>query len=254
MWAKALARYLYANVAGLAVVRFTAKDLAASYFPKPEFQGVSRLSIGSGLIVDIGANRGQSIQAFRRFAPACRIVAFEPEPRSAAQLQQRYRRASTIAIHGCALGSSTGSLAFCAPKYGHWDCDGMSATDYKEATEWLRDRSRMLYFDERKLSVHEHSVECRTLDSFDLAPCIVKLHAQGAEFDILKGSQATIEKHRPALMAAFPTPAVNELLGSWHYRPYDFQNGSFRDGMACRSRTFTWYLLEDHLSRLLVSR
>jgi hypothetical protein len=111
----------------------------------------------------------------------------------------------------------------------------------------------MLYFDEKKLSVQEHSVECRTLDSFDLAPCIVKLHAQGAEFDILKGSQATIEKHSPALMAAFPTPAVNDLLGSWHYRPYDFQNGSFRDGIACRSRTFTWYLLEDHLSHLLVS-
>ena len=159
MRAKALARFLYAHITGLAAVRFAAKDLAAVYFSKPEFKGVSHFSIGSGMIVDIGANRGQSIRAFRRFAAASRIVAFEPEPRSAAQLQLRYRRDSTITIHGCALSSSTGVLTFFVPKYGQWDCDGMSATDYKAATDWLRDPGRMLFFDEAKLSVGEHSVE-----------------------------------------------------------------------------------------------
>lgn len=210
------------------------------------------MSIGSGMIVDIGANRGQSIQAFRHLAPASRIVAFEPEPKCVAQLQLRHRQDPTITIHGCALGSSTGALTFFVPKYGKWDCDGMSATDYREATEWLRDPGRMLFFDETKLSVREHSVECRSLDSFALAPCLVKLHAQGAEFDILKGSQSTIEQHRPALMAAFPSPAINDLLDSWRYRPYDFRNGYFRPGRAAQSRTFTWYLTEDHLSRLAV--
>jgi FkbM family methyltransferase len=250
MNAKALARFLYANIPGLAAIRFAAKDFAAPYFSKPEFQGISHLSAGGGLIVDIGANRGQSIEAFKRLSPGSRIVAFEPEPRSVAQLETRHRKDPMITVHRCALGSGSGILTFFVPKYGRWDCDGMSATDYIAATEWLRDPGRMLLFNEAKLSVNEHPVECRTLDSFGLVPYLVKLHAQGAEFDILKGSATTIEKHRPALMSAFPSAAVNTLLGSWQYRPYDYQNGRFVPGVAQQHRTFTWYLTDDQLSRV----
>jgi FkbM family methyltransferase len=252
MNAKALARFLYANIPGLAVVRFAAKDLAAPYFSKPEFQGVPLLSVGSGLIMDIGANRGQSIEAFKRFAPAARIVAFEPEPGSAAQLTSRYHRDSAITVHRYALGSGSGVLTFFVPRYGEWNCDGMSATDYREATEWLRDPGRMLLFNEANLTVKEHLVECRALDSFNLAPRLVKLHAQGAELEILKGSQTTIIQHRPALMLAFASTAVNTLLGSLHYRPYDYRNGYFAPGIAKQPRTFTWYLTDDHLSRVPV--
>lgn len=247
---KALARFLYGVVPGLAAVRFAAKDLAAPYLPKPEFWGVSHFSFGNGLIVDIGANRGQSIQAFRRFAPGCRIVAFEPEPKCAAQLQVRHHGDPSITLYRCALGSSVGGLTFFVPKYGQWDCDGMSATNYQSATEWLRDPGRMLFFDEAKLSVREHSVECKKLDSFGLAPCLVKLHAQGAELDILEGSQTTIKQHRPALMAAFPSAAVDALLATWCYRPYEYRNGYFEPGIAEPPRTFTWYLAEHHLNQV----
>jgi FkbM family methyltransferase len=252
MKAKALARYLYASVPGLAAARFVAKDLVAPYLSKPEFQGVPHLSIGHGLIVDIGANRGQSIGAFRRLAPTSRIVAFEPEPRCAAQLQSRYGRDSMITSYGYALGAASGKLTFFVPKYGQWDCDGMSATDYREATEWLRDPGRMLRFNEAKLSVKEYPVECSTLDAFGLEPRLVKLHAQGAEFDILNGAHTTIAKHRPALMLAFASPAVNELLGSWNYQSYDYRSGYFIAGIARQPRTFTWYLTDDHVSRVPV--
>jgi FkbM family methyltransferase len=244
MNAKAFARFLYSSVPGLAAVRFAAKDLASPYLSKPEFRGVPHLSIGRDLIVDIGANRGQSIEAFKRLAPTSAIIAFEPEPRCAVQLKSRYRRDPQLTVHGCALGAASGELTFFVPKYGQWDCDGMSATDYKEATEWLRDPGRMLLFNEAKLSVKEHPVACRTLDSFDLAPRLVKLHAQGAEFDILKGSQATITQYRPALMLAFASAAADALLSSWHYRPYDYRNSHFAPGIAARPRTFTWYLTD----------
>jgi FkbM family methyltransferase len=250
MNAKALARFLYASIPGLAAVRFAAKDFASSYLSKPEFQGVPHLSIGSGLIVDIGANRGQSIEAFRRLAPASHIVAFEPEPRCAARLESRYRRNPAITSYGYALGAASGVLTFYMPKYGRWDCDGMSATDYEAATEWLRDPGRMLVFNEDKLSVEEHPVKCSTLDTFGLAPHLVKLHAQGAEFDILMGAETTIAQHRPALMLAFASPAVDALLGSWRYRPHDYRSGRFTPGIAKQPRTFTWYLTDDHLSRV----
>lgn len=249
MNAKPLARYFYANMPGLAALRFAAKDLAAPYFPKPEYQGVRDTSVGNGLIVDIGANRGQSIGAFKRLAPQSKIAAFEPDALCVELLTSRFADDPRIVIYPCALGADPGRITFFVPKYGRWNCDGMSAVNYEAATQWLRDSGRMLFFDETKLSVKENVVECRTLDSFDMAPSMIKLHAQGAEFEILKGSQETIKQHLPALMIAFVSDAVDALLRSWTYQPYDYRSGHFVPGVAERPRTFTWYLTNDHLSR-----
>lgn len=250
MNAKALARFLYANVPGVAAVRFAAKDILASRVAKPEYSGVRWLSIGSGLIVDVGANRGQSIAAFKRLARAANIVAFEPEPVSARRLATRYSSDDTVTVHACALGMQSGRMTFFIPSYGRWNCDGMAATDRKTATEWLADSGRMYRFNERKLSVAEHVVDCGTLNSYGLSPLLIKLHTQGAELEILKGAIQTIRQHRPALMCAFPGAAVSEFLGSLAYRPYVYDHDCFTPGIAIQPVTFTWYLTEDHMQHL----
>jgi FkbM family methyltransferase len=244
---KALARFLYANIPGLAAIRFAAKDLTASYFSKPEYQGVVWLSIKEGLIVDVGANRGQSIAAFKRLGPRANIVAFEPEPRSARRLAKRYQKDRNVAVHECALSGKAGIITFFVPSYGIWDCDGMAATDHKAATEWLSDPGRMYRYDPSKLTVAEHQVACETLDSYGLSPVLIKLHAQGAELDILKGSLQTIRQHRPALMCAFPSPAVTSFLAGFGYRPHIYGDGRFVSGTAKPPVTFTWYFTDDHL-------
>ncbi len=243
---KALARYFYANVPGVAAARFAVKDLSSPFFFKPEFLGIKQLAIGSGLIVDIGANRGQSTAAFRKLSPNSHIVAFEPEPKSAERLAFRLRRCRTVTVHACALGSSAREIDFFLPRYGRWDCDGMAATSFDEATEWLKDPGRMYRFDERKLTVQKYKVLCKAFDSYGLAPVLVKLHAQGAELDILKGSLETLKKQRPALMCAFPPPAVTEFLAGFGYKPYVFSERLFNPGVAPRSVTFTWYLTDAH--------
>jgi FkbM family methyltransferase len=246
MNSKAVARYFYANIPGVAAVRFAVKDLAAPHFFKPEFRGIAQLPIGNGLIVDIGANRGQSIAAFKKLAPNSQIIAFEPEPRSAERLVFHYRGDTTVTVHACALGSSAGEIDFFLPKYGRWDCDGMAATSLKEATEWLKNPGRMYRFDEKKLTVREYRVSCNVFDSYGLAPLLIKVHAQGAELDILKGSQQTLNQQRPALMCAFPPPAVTNFLAGFGYRPHVYSDGHFKPGIAPPPFTFTWYLTDAH--------
>jgi FkbM family methyltransferase len=247
---KAIARFFYANVPGVASARFAVKDLLAPHFRKPEYEGVLKLSVGSGLIVDIGANRGQSIAAFKKLEPRSTIAAFEPERKSAERLIARYQDDETVTIHSRALGEQPGTITFFVPSYGRWDCDGMSATDRAEAVEWLRDPGRMYRFNETKLIVNNYPVECRTLDSYNMSPRLIKMHAQGAELAILKGARQTIRQHRPALMCAFPTPEVTGLLAEWGYQPYSYSKGRFTPGMAARSITFTWYLIEDHKNKM----
>ena len=247
MNSKALARFFYANVPGVAAARFAAKDLMARRFGKPEYRGVLWLSIDNGLIVDVGANRGQSIAAFKRLARASNIIAFEPEPISAKRLISRYLNDRSVQIHACALGTQrNGTVKFFVPSYGRWNCDGMAATDRTTATEWLTDSGRMYRFDRTKLTVAEHAVESRTLDCYGLSPRLIKLHTQGAELEILKGSLQTIQRHRPALMCAFPTTAVTEFLADLGYQPYVYGGACFTPGTANRPATFTWYLTDSH--------
>jgi FkbM family methyltransferase len=250
MHIKPVIRYFYSVVPGLAASRFAVMDLTAAWASKPEYAATAGLSIGEGLIVDVGANRGQSTAAFKKLAPKAKIMAFEPEPRSAARLSTRFRGDAFVTVQSCALGARSGLITFFVPTYGKWDCDGMAATNLATATDWLKDPGRMYRFDESKLSVMDYPVECRTLDSYGLSPGLIKLHAQGAELDILKGSTETIRQSQPALMCAFPSSTLTEFVAQFGYRPYIYNNGNFFPGIAERPVTFTWYLLGAHLTQL----
>jgi FkbM family methyltransferase len=250
---KALARFFYANVPGVAAARFAAMDLLASYLMKPEFAGTLHLSVGTGLIVDVGANRGQSIAAFKRFAPQSHIDAFEADPICAERLISRYRSHPTVTVHQCALADRSESATFYVPRYGWWACDGMGATDLATATEWLRDPGRMFRYNDAKLRVQEYPVEYRTLDSFNLQPVLLKLHAQGSELAIVKGSKQTIQKYEPAIMCAFPKVELTTHLREWGYQPHVLNRNTFSRGVAGPEFTFTWFLADRHMRKLPVS-
>ena len=253
MHAKPFARYLYAHVPGVAALRFRVKDLMAARFAKSEYRGIARFPFDNPLIVDVGANRGQSVAAFKALAGMPTIVAFEPEPGPAFRLAERYRDDNSVTIHACALASRSGNITFFAPSYGRWDCDGMAAMDRETASGWLRDPGRMYRFDECKLVIKEHAVVCRTLDSFDLSPSLIKLHAQSAELSILAGARQTLDRHRPALMCAFPTTEVTAFLADLDYQPFIYDGGCFTQGVAVRPVTFTWYLTKAHIHDIKTS-
>lgn len=244
---KPLARYLYAHVPSLASLRFLAKDLLATRFMKSEFRGLTRFQFRNPLIVDVGANRGQSIAAFKALAPQSLVVAFEPDPDSGGRIACRYRNDPTVAIHRCALSDQSSTITLFSPYYGRWNCDGMAALDRSTAIEWLRDPGRMYRFDESKLTVREHEVPCRTLDTFQLEPSLIKIHAQGAELLILQGARETLVRRRPALMCAFPTAQVTTFLASFRYYPYIYERTGFKPGIAGQSTTFTWFLMDEHV-------
>jgi FkbM family methyltransferase len=245
---KALARYCYATLPGVATLRFGIMDLAGKYLIKPEFKGLRSISsLDARLIIDIGANRGQSISALKRFAPMSHVVAFEPDPRSFRILSDRHRHDNSLTIYNCALGDASGMLTFYLPTYGRWACDGMAATSREAATDWLADPTRMFCYDQRKLKVEECSVECKTLDSFGLAPGLIKLHAQMAELSILRGAQRTIAQHKPAIMCAFPSAEVIEFCRDMGFRRYAYREGALvKDAISRPRTTFTWFLPENH--------
>lgn len=218
---------------------------AAGRLFQAEYGGLACFGWDRELLLDIGANRGQSIVAFQNALPHCRIVAFEPDPKLAATLVERYRGDPDVRVEQCALSSSAGSLKLYVPSYNGYLFDGLASIYRSEAESWLNP-ARLYWFHRDKVTIEEIEVPTRTLDSYDFAPALLKLNVQRGEIEVLKGATATLARHRPVILSAYPWAELIGWLAEFGYRIYSYRDGRFEAGQP--GRRFTWFLLDDHAS------
>lgn len=212
---------------------------------KAGFNGLRHLDFQDKLILDVGANRGQSIVAFKNVAPGCRIIAFEPNRILADRLAVQFRSDGSVQIEPCALSNQPGTLTLYILSYRGFLFDGLATIDPNVA-KWF-DRDRFYFFDPGRVSVEVSTVPARTLDSYELAPALIKLTAQRAEILILQGAEKTLAKHRPLIIAAWAWEEEIALLRAQGYSPYSYSRASFLAGVI---GDYTWFLLPEHIDRL----
>lgn len=212
-----------------------------------EYRGLTCFAWDRPLLIDIGANRGQSVVAFQNAIPRCRVLAFEPIPKLARTLLNRYRDDPDVQVETCALASKAGVLRLFIPSYRGFWFDGLASIHREEAEGWLNSE-RLYWFDKRQLTIEEIDVPTRTLDSFQLAPALLKLNVERAEIEVLKGATLTLQRHRPAILSAFPWDALIRMLAEFGYRPHSYENGRFTSDRL--GRRFTWFLLPEHTDTL----
>lgn len=150
---------------------------------------------GTGVALDIGANIGMTALVLGALAPAGRVVAAEPSPRTARALRE------TLALNGlegrvvveeCAVSAAPGEAAF------HFDA-GHSAGS-KLVNDGTMDRAT--------LASAPVTVPVTTVDALVAAHALprldlVKVDVEGFEGDVLDGAAATMARHRPAFILEF---------------------------------------------------
>lgn len=152
------------------------------------------------IVYDVGAHIGTySILALRRSTPGGRVVAYEPEELTREFLIRHlaWNDAEERAIVRpicCGAGAAAAGLYF---REGEMNGDSsLVATAGSE--------SKM--------------VEVRTLDSevaeLRLIPAIIKIDVEGWEFEVLKGAEDTLLRHRPVLFLSLHPLALAELHAS----------------------------------------
>ncbi|MGH6858023.1 MAG: FkbM family methyltransferase [Methylocella sp.] len=104
---------------------------------KAEFGGLRKLSLRGRLLLDVGANRGQSIIAFQNAVPECQIVAFEPNRDLSACLATCYAGDASVKVEAVALASAPGHLTLYVPFYNGFSFDGLSSPRQDEAVRWF---------------------------------------------------------------------------------------------------------------------
>lgn len=210
-----------------------------------DWRAFEQLRLPPGPILDIGANRGQSIVSFRTVMPGCSIDAFEPNPVVSERLSRRHKHDPGIHIHAIALSDVGGRFDLHVPRYRNWMFDGLASLDRAEAFGWLNPE-RMAGFNPDLLTLVTFEVDVLPLDDLDLHPSVMKLDTQGTELQVLRGGLKTIASAGPVILVENPPVAITDLLAPLGYRPFTYDGQTFHAHKGGSKNVF--YLTDAHFT------
>lgn len=145
---------------------------------------VSSGALGTApLIVDVGANVGQFSNAAKLFFPDARVVSFEPDPDTYADLQINTLKLKGVELYNIGLGDRDGVLTF----YRH-ELSVMSS--FSQAGDMARHRGNM-------------ELPVRRLDAvlaYDDRPELLKIDVEGFEREVLSGAWEIVSRSRYILI------------------------------------------------------
>jgi len=146
-------------------------------------------------IFDVGANKGQSIERFKKIFPKSTIHAFEPIYNEFINLNTKYSKDKSIIINNFALGEKKYSKDLNLAKRS-----GVSSfNEFNKNHKWIKVRSEQYNTDVNNFLEGKQNVKVETLDNY----CsenninkieILKIDTQGYEDQVLTGAKNLLNK------------------------------------------------------------
>jgi FkbM family methyltransferase len=193
----------------------------------PDFAALRYFPTGQ-LLLDIGANYGQSVVSMRLMQPEASIVSYEPNIDLAEKITELFRMDRHVTVQPFGLSASAGAFDLFVPYYGNFPYPGLASLHEEEARSWLS-ADTLYFFRPENVQIKRTRCRIETLDSQALAPYFAKIDVQGAEFDVLVGGKETLATHHPILLIESPgrDERVGPLLASLDYHEFNYQDGQF---------------------------
>ena len=148
------------------------------------------------MIFDVGANKGQSIERFKKIFPLSTIHAFEPIKKEYDSIKNYYEKQKEIFINNYALGENEYEKELNLSKR-----TGVSSfNNFNLEHEWIKTRSRQYNTDIKGFLDGKEKVKVETLDNYCKKKSIkkidiLKIDTQGYEEKILFGAKNLIDSN-----------------------------------------------------------
>jgi FkbM family methyltransferase len=140
------------------------------------------------LILDVGANRGQSIKIFRKIFKNSNILAFEPAEKVYKKLEENFSMLQGVQVFNFGFGEKSGTV-----KFYESALDETSTMIYPEtSSSYFKLKKSLLLLREKKM-FNETEVQIKTLDQFILENSLgtidlLKIDVEGFELEVLRGA------------------------------------------------------------------
>lgn len=208
-----------------------------------DFTAFKTMRNEKGLVVDIGANGGQSAIAFSFLLPRFDILSFEPNPALWRDLEFVARIIGRrFSFRKTGLGPAADAMTLYVPQLGALPVTTRASLDRAAAEAHCERIAKEIG---QKPEISETKVEIVSFDSLDLHPDIVKIDVEGYELHVLKGMLRTLENDKPILLLESNPDdrACMELLWRLGYRFYYFDLATRRVTADPQHRTRNWFAI-----------
>lgn len=160
------------------------------YYDLPSQLLLRLLTDAGDVVIDVGANNGMMmLTAAQAIGPTGVVICFEPNPRCITRIREHValNRLTNVQVFPFALGDAEIGMQLSWP-VGH------TGTGYLSAQLASTDREQV---EGCQVAVR---VGDEVLASIQQVPRLMKIDVEGFEMCVLRGSEATIAKHRPIVM------------------------------------------------------
>ncbi|WP_421857501.1 FkbM family methyltransferase [Oceanicaulis sp.] len=208
--------------------RFMRRTLRRPF--EPEFSLLSRWRPDPGeVFIDVGAHRGQSVDAIRLYQPDALIHAFEPNVHLANGLAHLFDDDPALAVYACGLGDKDEARRLYVPVYRSFVYDGLASFDPDQAGGWLS-AHRISGFDPDQLEMMAGEARTFTLDMLGLNPGFLKIDAPGWFASVVRGAEDTLDRCRPLILMQTNERADQVLTEERGYTRAAFDGDRLRPG------------------------
>lgn len=153
-------------------------DINEKFFFERKLLSFYKRTIGSTVhhVIDVGANKGQSIDFFLRLNKECNIYAIEPNPDLFELLQRKYKCFPNVHLFRCGISNVSGEREFFENIFDYTS----SFEEVNADSAYLSRKARILGVNPEQLIAKKYPVQVVTLHDF------IRVHQLPNRIDILK--------------------------------------------------------------------
>jgi FkbM family methyltransferase len=181
----------------------------------------------NGLFLDVGANDGISVLSFRKFDRNYQIFSLEPNLMLEPSLRGIRLKDARFDYKMVGAGAASSRVRFFVPTYRGIILHTFTSSKREQVQEALAASFGDSVAKLAKIEVVENEVI--PLDDLNLDPTIIKIDAEGFDYQILLGLDATLARSRPFLvieLAWTERDDIAQYLGARNYCLLAYDNTS----------------------------
>ena len=151
-----------------------------------------------GLFLDVGANDGISALSFRKFSKSYRILSLEPNAFLEPALKKLKASDPYFTYKIVGAGAVAGRMRFFVPVYKNIVLHTFTSTNQDHILAALKKSFGASIAND--VAIEAFDCDIIPVDSLDINPSVIKIDAEGFDYDVIEGLKTTIERSRPFIM------------------------------------------------------